>query len=1303
MLRYLTAGESHGEALVGIVEGMPAGVPLTAEDINRHLRRRWLGFGRGGRSKFERDRVHIYSGVRFSKTIAGPVALRLDNAAYLRDRSGWPEVMAVGGSGEGIEPVTLPRPGHADLVGARKYGFDDIRSVVDRASARDTAIRVACCSVARALLKQFGIEIGSHVVRIGSIGHAASAEWRQRVEELASEGAEAINVVADESAVRMLDNELSRRCVEHILETKRAGDSLGGTYEVIATGVPSGLGSYVHWDRRLNGQLAQAILSIQAQKAVEIGDGVAAAHTPGSKYHDTIYRQDGDLSPAYEPRWRHRRRNLEWHAYHRSRLHEADPNLDKAPGNGGPDHGRVPSYPLRAQRRDERSCGVYRGRGGGCIHDRERVSRKIRRRQPVRNSSPLPYCVRRDRTHDDHVRQDFSGTDACAMSTNSGRRPYDPAAIERNWYHFWEKNGFFRADRKSGKKPHVIMMPPPNVTGALHMGHALQDTVQDALNRIRRMQGFEALWMPGKDHAGIATQNVVERTLKETEGITRHELGRETLVARIWEWVEEYGDRILQQKRRLGDSCDWERERFTMDERYVRAVQRVFVELYEQGLIYRGHYLVNWCPVDRTALSDEEVDNVERDGNLWHIRYPVPDAGAYVTVATTRPETMLGDTAVAVHPDDERYRQLVGKEAVLPLVNRRIPIIADPYVKKEFAAGALKVTPAHDKNDYEIGRRHGLKVISVIATDATISENGGAYAGLDRFVARERIVADLESLGLLEKTEPYRVSVPISHRSKAVIEPLLSRQWFVKMKPLADPALEAVRDGRIRFHPKRWENEYFRWLEGIRDWCISRQLWWGHRIPVWYYSDTAGVIDESQGFVVSIECPEPGMVQDEDVLDTWFSSWLFPFATLGWPYEDEDTREDLAFFHPTDVLVSGYDILYFWIARMIMASLHFMGEIPYRDIFITGMIKDKQGRWMSKSLGNGIDPIEMIEQYGSDAVRYSLTVLCAQGQDIKLDPTVFEKGRNFANKIWNAFNVFGRFMQPGKDYRRIRAIHELELVEKWMLTRLARTIEAAEEDIARYRLNEALTKIYTLFWGDYCDWYLELIKPARGEDMSEETIALAVELYEKMVQLLHPFMPFITEELWHRLRPRRPLEACIASTWPDTSLEGTDDAAHDLFALVQEMTTGIRNVRSRYRVAPGKQISAVINLPPGREDVCSALNEHRRYFGRLARAGDVTIGCGLDRPEGSASVVIRDHEVYLPLAGLVDVDKERGRLAGEIRQKEAFLARIRGKLNNDRFASRAPVHVVEHERQKEKDAMAEIRRLRANLKAWAEL
>lgn len=879
----------------------------------------------------------------------------------------------------------------------------------------------------------------------------------------------------------------------------------------------------------------------------------------------------------------------------------------------------------------------------------------------------------------------------------SKHEPYNPQDIESRWYSYWEKNGFFKAKRNEGKTPHVIMMPPPNVTGRLHMGHALQDTIQDSLTRMRRMQGYEALWMAGKDHAGIATQNVVERTLKKEEGKNRHDLGREKFVERVWEWVGEYGDIIFQQKRTLGDSCDWSRERFTMDERYVKAVQKIFVKLYEDGLIYRGEYLINWCPKDQTALSDEEVNNVERDGHLWYINYPMEEGDGYITIATTRPETMLGDTAIAVHPEDDRYKDLIGKNVLLPLLNRPIPIIADDYVKSDFGAGALKVTPAHDKNDFDIGKKHGLEVINIMNTDATINENGGSYQGLDRFEARKKIVADLEELGLLVKTEAYKNTVPISSRSKAIIEPLISRQWFVKMQPLAEPALEVVRNGSVKFYPKRWENEYFRWLENIRDWVISRQLWWGHRIPVWYYTTESGEIDENRPFVVSVEQPEPGMIQDEDVLDTWFSSWLWPFATLGWPESDEEIQKDLDYFYPGDVLVSGYDILFFWIARMIMAGMYVYGKIPYKDIFITGMIKDKQGRWMSKSLGNGIDPLEMAEQYGADAVRFSLTVLCAQGQDIKLDPSKFEMGRNFANKIWNAFNVFGQFMEEGKSYKRERTFDELTLVEKWMLTRLNETIQLVEEDVKKYRLNEALTRIYTLFWGDYCDWYLELIKPAYGTPMNEDTIALAVELYEKMILLLHPFMPFITEELWWKLRPREEGSACMMQKWPTYNEAEVDTKAASVLALMQELISGIRNIKSQYGVSPGKEIQAILNVPANSNGLVDTMNDNKHYFSKLAKVSDLQVGVGQKKPKASASVIHGEHEVYIPLAGMIDLEVERKRLLKEITNKKNFLESLSRKLQNEKFVQNAPEAVVNKEREKAQMAELELRNLEANL------
>jgi valyl-tRNA synthetase len=882
---------------------------------------------------------------------------------------------------------------------------------------------------------------------------------------------------------------------------------------------------------------------------------------------------------------------------------------------------------------------------------------------------------------------------------------YEPEAVEAKWYRYWESGGFFDAEPdavlEKGKEPFVIPMPPPNVTGRLHMGHALQDTVQDLLIRFKRMQGFEALWIPGMDHAGIATQNVVERELRK-DGVDRKAIGREAFLEHVWAWKEEYGGIILQQKRRLGDSCDWRYERFTMDDGLSRAVQDVFVTLYEQGLVYRGDYLVNWDPDNQTVISNEEVDNVERPGHLWTVRYPVVDAsgeetGESIQIATTRPETIPADTAIAVHPDDERYYDLVGKTVKVPAVGRIVPIIADDYVKQDFGAGALKVTPGHDENDFQIGKRHDLETVSLMNLDGTLNEEGGPYAGLDRFEARERIVEDLTEAGQLVKVEDYPHTVPISSRSKAVIEPLLSPQWYVAMEPLAEKALAVVNDGTITFHPSRWANEYRRWLEDIRDWPISRQLWWGHRIPVWYPVDPETGERDEAAFVVSVDSPGEGYVQDEDVLDTWFSSWLWPFATLGWPAQTDALKA----FYPGSVLVSGYDILFFWIARMIMAGTHFLDEVPYTDVFVTGMIKDKQGRWMSKSLGNGIDPLDMIEQYGADAVRYTLGVLCAQGQDIKLDPAKFEGGRNFANKLWNASRVFGRFVErddegrPTEDLRRERGFDELELAERWLLTRLHDTVGAVTEALNAYRISEAAHLAYDFVWRDFCDWYLEVSKAPFGETPSRETLALSTEVFEQILQLLHPFMPFVTEELWWTLRPREAGDALIAASWPTPSTEETDAEAAQTFATVQDLVTAVRQVRAQYNVPPSQDVRAVIAA--GDAATADAVEGARAYVERLAGLSELTIGADLEKPAASAAVVVGAHVVYVPLEGMIDLDVERERLQKEIDSKRGFLAGVEKKLQNEQFVSRAPDAVVAKERQKAEDAKAEIAALEANL------
>ncbi len=878
---------------------------------------------------------------------------------------------------------------------------------------------------------------------------------------------------------------------------------------------------------------------------------------------------------------------------------------------------------------------------------------------------------------------------------------YDPTAVEAKWSAYWEAAGVFHADPervlRGEREPFVIAMPPPNVTGRLHMGHALQDTVQDLLIRYHRARGFEALWIPGLDHAGIATQNVVERALR-TQGIERKAIGREAFLTHVWAWKAEYGGAILEQKRRLGDSCDWRYERFTMDDGLSRAVQHTFVSLYEAGLVYRGDYLVNWDPDNQTVLSNEEVDNVERPGFLWTVRYPVVDAagqptGEHVDVATTRPETIPADVAVAVHPDDERFRHLVGQTVHVPTTDRLVPVVADDVIKMDFGAGALKVTPGHSENDFEIGKRHNLPTLSILNPDGTLNDLAGAYAGMDRAAAKTRIVADLDAAGLLVRTEPYTVTTPVSSRSGAVIEPLLSPQWYVRMAPLAEKALAAVREGTVAFHPDRWKNEMARWLDDGRDWPVSRQLWWGHRIPIWYPTATDGTRDED-AFVVSVDSPGAGYVQDDDVLDTWFSSWLWPFATLGWP--DAGTPAMRAFY-PGTVLVSGYDILGIWISRMLMAGLHFTGEPPFRDVFVTGMVKDKQGRKMSKSLGNGIDPLDMADQYGADAVRFTLAGLCAQGQDIKLDPSGFEGGRNFANKLWNAFNVFGRFLETddaGHPTQHVGPVRpEPTLVEAWIQTRLAETVAAVDEALGKYRISEAAQTVYDFVWRDVCDWYLEVAKPAPGAEMDAETLAFSVGLYESVLRLVHPFMPFVSEELWWKLRPRAAGDALAAASWPAPGPTFPAEAA--TFSLVQEVVAAVRQVRAQYSVAPSKRIEATVSAADAAS--AEALASVRGTVERLAGLSALSVGVATDKPPASAAVVVGRHAVFVPLAGTIDLGAERVRLGKEIEAKAGFLRSVEAKLTNETFVSRAPEAVVAVERQKAADAAAQIEALEANL------
>lgn len=882
-------------------------------------------------------------------------------------------------------------------------------------------------------------------------------------------------------------------------------------------------------------------------------------------------------------------------------------------------------------------------------------------------------------------------------------KQYNPKEAEDKWYAFWLENELFKADTRSGKKPYTIMMPPPNVTGALHMGHALQGAVQDTLIRIKRMQGFESLWLPGTDHAGIATQNVVERELIKKECKNRHDIGREAFVQKVWEWREKYGKIITKQYSKLGVSCDWSRERFTMDEGLSNAVQEAFIRLHKEGLIYKGNYLVNWCPVDMTAISDEEVEHIEKKGHMWYVSYPLEEETAKrsgrtaLTIATTRPETIPADTAVSVHPDDERYKDIIGGEVYVPTTGRKVPVIADSYVKIDYGTGALKVTPAHDENDFEIGKRHRLPVINIIEKNGTLNEASGRYRGMDRFDARKKIVSDLEEEGLLEKVEEYVNQIGISSRSKAIIEPLLSDQWFVRMKPLAQKAMDASRNRDFQFHPSRWENEFFRWMENIRDWVISRQLWWGHRIPVWYHTLNDGSIDHSRPYVVSIDQPQPNMVQDPDVLDTWFSSWLWPFSTLGWPEETEDFR----FFYPTSLLVSGYDILFFWVSRMIMGGLHFTGKAPYQDVFMTGIVKDKQGRKMSKSLNNGIDPLEMIDLYGADAVRYCLIILCAQGQDIKLDTSKFEMGRNFSNKLWNAFRFLSLHLDTGASYgdtwpeNNSEASSEPDsaslLRDQWMISKVHQTIKNVQHDLDRYRLNEALLKIYGLVWDDYCDWYLELIKPAYGEKMDPATAEKALVIFEMLLKLLHPFMPFITEEIWHQLRKRDVKEALIVSHWPEYKKGLIDQESLTVFETIQQIISAARNIRAEMNVPENQEISIIIK--PADPVTSNKLNELSSIFFKLLKISSFKAGMECHRPPSSASNVIKGHQLFVPLKGIIDFKKEKNRIVKEKSRVESFLKGVRNKLSNEKFLDNAPSNVIENERMKERDALLKLEKM----------
>ena len=869
---------------------------------------------------------------------------------------------------------------------------------------------------------------------------------------------------------------------------------------------------------------------------------------------------------------------------------------------------------------------------------------------------------------------------------------YDPSTIESALYAWWQERGLFRPDAggdpvRTRAEPYVIMMPPPNVTAELHAGHGLNNTVQDVIIRFERMRGRRALWVPGTDHAGIATQNVVERLLAK-EGLTRFDVGREPFVERVWNHVRATGARILDQLKALGCSADWSRTYFTLDEGLSRAVRECFVRLYEQGLVYRGHYIINWCPRCLTALSNEEAEKEEVDGRLWHLRYPLADGEGHITVATTRPETMLGDTAVAVHPDDERYRHLVGRELLLPVVNRRVPIVADEAVDPTFGSGAVKVTPAHDPADFEIGKRHGLPSVDVMTPEARISLAAPErFQGLDRYDARERVVAEFNGLGLLEKVENHRHAVGHCYRCDTVVEPRLSDQWFVRMEPLAQPALEKYRDGTLRFIPERRGDDYSRWLEGIRDWCISRQLWWGHRIPVWYcQAEGCGKLHASRTDLVA--CPACGgpVRQDEDVLDTWFSSWLVPFSSLGWPNE----TADLATFYPGHTLVSAPEILFFWVSRMIMSGLHFMGEVPYTRIYLHGTVRDTQHRKMSKSLGNGIDPMEVIARYGADALRYSLVAGMSVGTDVILDPddleTSFGAGRNFANKLWNAgrlilSNLEGPARPLGGRAPNLVRHDELTLADRWIIARCEATVVEATEAYEKFRLNEAAAAIYHFIWSDLADWYIEQIKPRLYGDLPGGDVARAVvaQTFDVGLRLLHPIMPFVTETLWRRF-PGRPSEASISiAPWPRPDQRAEDPDALREFGLVQEVVGAIRGIRAEYGIQPGQTVRAVVSQQDGQ--LAPAIERERATVLRLAKVSQLSFGESSERVGGHA-VLSDGTAVFVPLGDAIDVSRECGRLGTEVERLTRLLESQEKKLGNQQFVSRAPAEVVDRERQK---------------------
>ena len=873
---------------------------------------------------------------------------------------------------------------------------------------------------------------------------------------------------------------------------------------------------------------------------------------------------------------------------------------------------------------------------------------------------------------------------------------YDPASVEKKWYKYWEEHRYFHAEVEADKKPFSIVIPPPNITGQLHMGHALDNTLQDILIRWHRMMGDNTLWMPGYDHAGLATQIKVEEVLKKEEGKTRYDLGREEFIKRVWEWKDKYGDRIIEQLKSLGVSCDWERKRFTMDEGCSQAVREVFVSLYDKGLIYQGSRITNWCVNCNTALSDIEVEHEDDAGNLWYVRYPVVgEMETYLTIATTRPETMLGDTAVAVNPEDPRYGHLVGKMLQLPLTERQIPIIADSYVDLEFGTGAVKITPAHDPNDFEMGMRHNLESIVVIGMDGYMTEEAGKFAGQERYECRKNLVHELQEKGYLVKIEEHNHAVGHCQRCRSVIEPLVSKQWFVKMEPLVKAAVDCVEDGRTQFVPERFTKTYTGWMENIRDWCISRQIWWGHRIPVWY-CDACGEVIASR---VDIDkCPKCGgaVHQDEDALDTWFSSALWPFSTMGWPEKTDLLKQ----FYPTSVLVTGYDIIFFWVARMLIMGMEFMKDIPFDKVFIHGLVRDSQGRKMSKSLGNGIDPLEVIEKYGADTLRFMLITGNTPGNDMRFYWERVEATRNFANKIWNA-SRFALMNMEGYDAEAKQAPYTL--ADQWILSRLQHTVKDVTELLGRFELGEAGRLIYDFIWSEVCDWYIELAKPRLYNKEDPEARATAqhvlAEVLTSAMKLLHPYMPFITEEIYQCL-PHESNSIMIAP-WPIVDERLFDDKAETGMTAIMESIKAIRNMRAEVNAAPGKKVPAILLVNAELREIVEANKNYINLMGSIDELIIDDIGAG--KPENAMAAVIAGIEVYLPLAGLIDVEKETQRLNKELESMDKEIKRVTGKLNNAGFLAKAPADVVEKEKAKAEELSGKMEAVKERLTYLATL